>query len=216
MQRLDDLQIRIIKELTSPSSFRWDVRESYARIAEKLGVDEETVRRRVKRARESGFLKGWQLVLNPHLVGRESAGVQIEVDNEQRKNAVISQIEQLDGIVIVIDFHGRGLRVIFYHEGQEDLSEKIRLISSICGRKEIVLWRGGFPPCSLKLKRTDWEIMKALRNNPRRSPSEVAEEVGVSTRTVKRRLTMMTECRAFYTCYQFLTTISTWESAATF
>ena len=71
-------------ELTSPGSFRWDIRESYASIAAKIGVDEETVRRRVNRARQSGFLKGWQLLLNPHLIGLESAGAQLEVDDEER------------------------------------------------------------------------------------------------------------------------------------
>jgi len=88
--------------------------------------------------------------------------------------------------------------VIFYHEGEGDLARKIQQISGICGRKEIVLWRGGLPPTNLKLKKTDWEIVRALRDDPGRSPSEAAREVKVSTRTVKRRLTLMTEGRAFY------------------
>lgn len=198
MQRPADLDIRIMKELTSPSSFRWDIRESYGSIAAKIGVDEETVRRRVNRARESGFLKGWQVVLNPHVVGRESAGAQLTVDDETRKNLVISMIEKLDGVVIMINFHGKSLRVIFYHEGEKDLADKIQQLSSICHSEQAIVWGGGFPSPNLMLKRTDWEIVQALRKDPRRSPLEIAGEVGVSTRTIKRRITGLTKGLAFY------------------
>lgn len=187
-----------MKELASPSSFRWDIRESYRSIAARIGVDEETVRRRINRARESGFLKGWQVVLNPHVIGLESAGAQLTVDKEDRKTSVISQIEQLEGVVIMINFHGNGLRVIFYHKDEQDLAGKIREFNSICQTNQAIVWKGGFPPASLDLKATDWEIIRALRKDPRRSPSEIAAEVGVSTRTVKRRLTGLTKGMAFY------------------
>ena len=187
-----------MKELASPRSFRWDIRESYASIADKIGVDEETVRRRVKRARESGFLKGWKLFLNPHLIGLESTGMQLEIDDEERKADVIRQVEQVDGVVILIDFHGRALRIILYYEGEEDLGRKIRQINSICGSDRQTRWQGGFPALDLKMKRTDWEIVKAFRSDPRRSPSEVADEIRISTRTVKRRLTAMTESNSIF------------------
>jgi DNA-binding Lrp family transcriptional regulator len=111
---------------------------------------------------------------------------------------VISEIERLDGVVIFIDFHGTSLRVIFYHEGEKDLADKIQRLNAICRTKEAIVWGGGFPSPGLKLKRTDWEIVQALRKDPRRSPSEVAEDVGVSTRTVKRRITDLTRGLAFY------------------
>jgi DNA-binding Lrp family transcriptional regulator len=198
LQSLDDLQIRIMKELASPRSFRWDIRESFASIAEKIGVDEETVRRRVKRARESGFLKGWKLFLNPHLIGLESTGMQLEVDDEERKADVISQVEQVEGVVILIDFHGKALRVILYFENERDREKRVQQVISICRGDRLIRWQGGFPPSDLKMKRTDWEIAKAFRKDPRRSPSVVADEVGISTRTVKRRLTIMTESSSIF------------------
>ncbi len=47
---LDDLDMRIIRELGGSRPTQWNVRESYSNIARKLGVDEETVRMRVNRA----------------------------------------------------------------------------------------------------------------------------------------------------------------------
>jgi len=193
LQKLDDLEIGIMKELASPRSFRWDIRESFASIAERLGVDEETVRRRVKRARESGFLKNWKLLLNPHLIGLESAGFQLEVDDEERKAEMISMIKDMDGVVILINFHGRALRVILYYRDEDDLEEKVRAVGVVCGSGPLLRWGGGFPASKLKMKKTDWEIVRGFRRDARRSPSEVADEIRVSSRTVKRRLTVMTE-----------------------
>ena len=198
MERADNLQVRIMKELMSPGSFQWNVRQSYARIAEKLGVDEETVRNRIARAQKTGFLGGWRPVLNPHLIGRESAGIDLEVNDETGKPNAISQIKLIDGVVFVLEFHGKGLQVLLYYENEQDLARKIQLITSICRSKDPVYWKGGLPPCELNLKKTDWEIVKALRRDARRSPSDVGREVGVSTRTVKRRLTLMTNGRAFF------------------
>jgi DNA-binding Lrp family transcriptional regulator len=168
-------------------------------MAAKIGVDEETVRRRIRRARESGFLKGWQVILHPNIVDRESAGVHLTTLNEEKKLSALREIEQMDGVVILINFHENSLRVIFYHKDEQDFQKKIQQFKTICGSKEEpVLWRGGFPPSRLKLKRTDWEILRALRKDARRSPSEIADEVGVSSRTVKRRLTIMTKGLTFY------------------
>lgn len=45
MHRLDDLDLRILKEIGSPSSLEWNVRVTYSSVARKVGVDEETVRK---------------------------------------------------------------------------------------------------------------------------------------------------------------------------
>lgn len=194
----DDLQVRILRELTSPASFRWDIRESYASIGKKLGVDAETVRKRVKRAREHGFLQSWRLIPNPDVLGQESAGIHFDVADESRKPELIEQVKLMDGVVLVVDFHGQALRLVFYSETERDLSRRIQLVASLCGARNLVRWTGGIPPSEAILTKTDWKIVKALRKEPRRNLAEVASEVGVSARTVKRRLARMTGARAFY------------------
>ena len=198
MQRTQDLEIQIMRELASPGSFRWNIRESYASMAKRLGIDEETVRRRVNRARESGFLKGWQIILNPHVLDRESAGVQLQVDDESRKSTVLSMIGSMDGVVILVNFNGRTFRVIFYYRDQDDLDWKVSEMTRLAGREQIVMWKGGLPESKVNLSRTDWEIIRALRKDPRRNPSILANEVGVSIRTIHRRLSVMTQARVFY------------------
>jgi DNA-binding Lrp family transcriptional regulator len=55
------------------------------------------------------------------------------------------------------------------------------------------------PPLSdLKLSETDWKIIWAIRGGPRKRIVEIAKEVRVTTRTINRRLTLLTERRAFF------------------
>jgi DNA-binding Lrp family transcriptional regulator len=188
-----------MKEVVSPSSFLWNVRESYASVAERAGVDEETVRRGLQRVQQFGILQGWQLVLNSHLIGHESASIVLETDDVERKPTAISQIKLIQGVVFIFDFHGNGLQVVVYYNGEKDLARKIQLIGSIFGSKEEPMhWKGGLPSCDLDLKKIDWQIIKAMQKDPRRRLAEIANEIKVSTRTVKRRLTVLTDGNAFF------------------
>ena len=80
----DDLDFRIIREIGGSRPIQWNVRESYSNIARKLGVDEETVRMRVNRARESGFLPELRMMVNPLLINCREANLDLEVESEER------------------------------------------------------------------------------------------------------------------------------------
>jgi hypothetical protein len=64
-----NLETRILRELTSPSSFQWNFRESYAAMGRRLGADEETVRATLGRSVRMGLVQKWRLILNPELLG---------------------------------------------------------------------------------------------------------------------------------------------------
>ena len=198
--REEDLSIRILRELTSPGSLQWNFRESYSGLARSVGVDEETVRLTLKRAQDAGFVEGWRLVLNPRLLGGSYAGAQLDVGPSLDKRSVISQLSLVDGVFLLFDYLGPGIRVAFYYNGEGSFRRKIELMEEICRCESAsaLHWRVGAPPCRLKLRSMDWRILRAIRKNPRRSSSEVAEELGLSTRTVNRRLRLMTQDRVGY------------------
>ena len=194
----DDLDIRIIRALASPRSFQWDVRISYARVAAGLHVDEQTVRNRLRRMNEARFLRGWQLILNPALLGREAAIVELRVDDSESKPEVISQLKLLEGVTVIGDFYGKELAVTTLYENAATLERQIRLFASLCRCRTPVSWRLGFPPCELTPTRTDWRIMQALRRDGRARLSNVARSLRLSTRTVKRRMIQLVDGNAFY------------------
>jgi hypothetical protein len=104
MHRLDDLDVKIIKELGSPNSLQWNIRESYSNIAKRVGVDEETVRRRLKRAEERGSLPGWKMMVNPHFLKCEAVGLDLEVGDEEKKDRAIAEVRRVDGVIKILAY----------------------------------------------------------------------------------------------------------------
>jgi DNA-binding Lrp family transcriptional regulator len=198
LARSSNLQLKIMRELASPRRFGSSLRPTYSGIAKKLGIDEETVRVRVRQAQRTGLILGWQLAINPHLLGREATSVLLEVKDPSSKPAMISKIKLIDEVVLIMDFYDRPLRVVFYYENERDKERRLDLIKSICGDENPTAWQVGYAPSNVKLKRTDWQILKALRSDSMQSNAEIAKEVRVSARTVKRRLSLMTETGAIH------------------
>src|SRR5579871_6420500 len=198
MHRLDDLDVRIIKELGSPSSPQWNVRETYSNIARRIGVDEETVRRRLKKAEKLGSLPGWRMMINPRLIGCEAGCIDLEVAEEAEKDRSISELEKIQGVIKVLDFRGKGLQITLYYENDDAWVGKTKMIRSICSSPKLTEWEWRFPRSEMKMKKTDWKIIEAMLNDPRKNLEIVARSAGVSARTVERRLTLMSEERVVY------------------
>jgi DNA-binding Lrp family transcriptional regulator len=197
----DNLYSKILKELYSPAWLRRSGRDSYVELAKKLGIDDQTVRRIIGQMQKSGFLKAWSISLNPHILGMNCASVVIGSNkSSSSKDKIVSQLKLVEGVVAIFSFlEDPGFRVVLFYEDDEDLERRIHLISSICGAKEpAASWKIPFPPSRAKLKKTDWQIINFLLEDSRKNASEIAVGVGVSTRTVRRRLEVMTEGASFF------------------
>jgi DNA-binding Lrp family transcriptional regulator len=177
-----DLYSRVLREMYSPAWLRKSGRESYAELAKSLGVDDQTVRNTIRRMRESGFLKTWMAFLNPHVLGREceSVLVKAEASSPYSKEKILTQLKLVEGVVAIFSFLGDpGFRVILYYEDTEALERSLRLIYSVCGVSEpSQSWKIPFPPCTVKLKKTDWELLRFLVKDPRKTISEIARGTG--------------------------------------
>ena len=156
----DDLDIRIIKAMASPHSFQWDVRISNANVAKGLAVDEETVRNRLRNMQDVGFLQGWQLILNPILLGRKAAIVELSVKDQEAKPEVISRLSLLEGVTLIDDFYGKELAVHLLYENEDAVNTQVQLISYLSGHSTPVWWKLGFPPCDLTPTKTEWRIIR--------------------------------------------------------
>lgn len=189
---ISDLDVSILKEMTGPGMFQSNFRESYSAIGRRMGVDAETVRVALNRAKKKGMIQKWRLFLNPELIDQKIGTMQLEVGDVEMKSQIVSRIQLLDGVVHIIDFHGPSLRIIFYFEDESSLRRKLDLIKSISGNHgEIRYWISHLPPVGMKLGNLDWKILKQIMHDPKRDAAEVADEIGVSKRTVNRRLKRM-------------------------
>lgn len=204
MPRLTDgLDRGIVKELISPGSMRWDVREPYSNIARRLAIDEETVRRRIARMREVGVIGKYVLFLNPCLLDRKDAMVYLELRSYVSIMQAIPKLKLVDGIISLTSLHVAGLLVGIYYQSESTLARQVALIESICRAKTAVLWTAPYPKFEGKLTKTDWIILQALRKDPKRKVSELASDLGISARTINRRTKRMNDGNAMFLFLEF-------------
>jgi len=187
-----------MRELGGSTSSHWNVRESYSNIARKLGVDEETVRTRLNKARERGFLPAWRAIVNPLLLNCREAYLDVEMQDEDRKDEAILKIKIVNGVHSIVNFRGREIQVLTYYEDTDSLEKKVQQIEAICGSPRLALWLSTFPRPQIEMKKLDWRILDMMREDAWRDLDDVAKRLGLSTRTVQRRLNAMKEEKAIY------------------
>jgi DNA-binding Lrp family transcriptional regulator len=190
-----DLNASIMREMaTSPS--HWNVNRSYADVARKLGVDEDTVRNRLKMMREMGLLRGWRLIPNARLLGLASSNVVLDFADQESKDAAIPRVRGAPGTVLIQDFYGKTLQATVFH-GDADEPER-NLLSKGVVAKVATSWKVKLPRCDLKPKEVDWRIIEKMLRDAETKLPEIAAKVKASQRTVKRRVNLMMASSAFF------------------
>jgi len=190
-----DLTASIMREMaTTPS--HWNVNRSYADVARKLGVDEDTVRNRLKMMREMGLLRGWRLIPNARMLGMASSNVVLDFAGQESKDEAIPKIRSAQGTVLIQDFYGKTLQVTVFHPEVDGPERSI--MSQGVAAEIVTLWKVKLPKCELKPKELDWRIMGMMLRNAETKLPEIAAKVKASSRTVKRRVNLMMASSAFF------------------
>ena len=138
-------------------------------------------------------------MINPALLGQELRGMQLDVDHQERKKEIIAQLKLIEGVLVIFDFHGKGIRVVFYCPNSSAMERKIKLIAYICGfEAKLHHWYTKLPAPEMRLRQMDWRILQILLKKPRMEILPIARQLGISTRTVNRRLRQMTSSFVAY------------------
>ena len=198
MLPLDDLDVRILREVNCPDSPQWNVRESFTAIGRRVGVDEETVRLRVLRLRDRGVLPALRIAINPRLLGLEEMGLDLEVPDGTAKTAVLSRLRSLPGVTQVADFQGPGALAVLWHDGADAVTWLRKQIDPVGVWALRASWRTPFPEPTIKMRSVDWRILASMRDDARKDLRTVASTARTTVRTVYRRLSAMTEGKAAF------------------
>jgi len=174
-----------------------DPRRSFRAIARNLDIDELTVRNRLRRLHRMGFLKGWRMFVNPALLGVDLVQVLIEYRSSSREQ-LIEELRESPAITVIVEHLGKSMWVAFACEKNQSSDSEVKLIEELAGAKTSALFRIRFPNSDLKLSRTDVDIIKSLSRDPRKPYSDAAKELGLSSRTVRRRLGGLVEGKAIF------------------
>jgi len=189
---MDELDVKILRALMSEGAVapsETQVNSSLRSIARRLGADDTTVNYRYKRLQESGAMSGWRLIVNPTFFGFRVMDVTVDVDPESAKSDMIRKLKLVQEVTGMIDFYGRALKLIVVYSGEESRSRSVELISRITNAERLTQVRWALPICRTeRLSETGLAIVRALSNDARKSFTQLSEELGLSTRTVRNHV----------------------------
>jgi len=162
------------------------------RIAARLGVEPETVKARLEKMAEGGFLRGFHVYPNLAHLGLSGTAYLFRVPDEDRKAEAVRKAELVDGLTELHNFLGAEMCVDLAYASATDLSRKLRLLGELTGdHSPERFYDRQMPPVSRALTRLDWRIIRSMRYGAQRPLGEVAEEVGASVKTVRRHYLRM-------------------------
>jgi len=187
MDRLDVAIVRSLFQGEFGAPMRGDLMLTSASIAKRLHVGNQTVRDRVKKMMDSGFLKPPPLFLNPEILGRQVGVLSFDIPAAANRAEIVQRIALMDGIIVVMSHVGGLLGVVFYYD-ETSMERRIGFFSRMVGVDKYTFTQVPFPHFRLRLSKTDWKIIIGLKANTDRSYNGLAKELGLSGRTVKRRL----------------------------
>jgi DNA-binding Lrp family transcriptional regulator len=189
---LDAKDVRIFCEIAFKGidydSFT-DRRVSPLAIGRKLGLDEKTVRVRVKKMEDDGFIKYYQALPSLALFQLKNMNTyRFEALNIATKHRVIQYVQELPFIVEAIDYLGQVVSVSISGTSSEEIDQ---VAAGLANRFELYKWILGSRiikgPVSVA-DRLDWQIIQELRYDALSGVKELSESLSITPRMVEYKI----------------------------
>ncbi len=168
-----------------------DRRVSPLAIGRKLGLDEKTVRVRVKKMEDSGFIKYYQALPTLAFFQLKTMNTyRFEALNIATKHRVIEYLQELPFIVDTIDYLGQAVSVSISGTSFEEIDQAA---TELANRFELHKWVLGNhvikEPVSVAVSdRLDWQIIQRLRYDALSGVKELSESLSITPRMVEYRI----------------------------
>ena len=158
-------------------------------VARVLGRNVRLVQDRITRMAESGVIAGYAMVPNPRHLGLELTTLYVPTHSAADR-AAMQALSDLDGFVQVIAYLGDGLCLSMSHQKPEELERRMKSAARLAGDAGPTrpMYTHEVPDVTRELTALDWRIIAAFAANAKRTLSDVADEVGVTVKTLRTRL----------------------------
>jgi DNA-binding Lrp family transcriptional regulator len=177
-------------------------RRSYRELAETLNLSVTAVHKRIQDLIESGIIRKFTAKLSIFQLG----AVHVLVFGGSKLNSVQSLLGKLESNGLVYWLAVGGGNYLYIGAYLQSISELEGLVNFVKENAEIPeptvgittfpMLRGSVPDAGKRnLYPLDYQIIGSLEENSRKATSEVADELGVSAKTVRRRLAQMVKNR---------------------
>jgi DNA-binding Lrp family transcriptional regulator len=181
---MDDTDLNIIRVLSENG------RASYEIIAKSTGLTGNAVRNRVQKMMEMGVIDRFFMCVNPTILGYN---IVIAIFEQSGNDAAFEQLKGLDDTMFVVNaLNGVGAAVFTFKE--ENWNERVRKIfRRVKSAKLVLTFLYQKPSTDTQMGKIDWGIVESLKDNVRKPVHDIANELKISAKTVKRHLDKLTE-----------------------
>lgn len=199
---LDRLDLGMMKMLLInngvPPPDNLALKKSFRSIAKELGVDQGTIRKRMKKLQEQRVLKGWYLGMNPGITAQDVVYAWFTIEDELRKEDAIERLHSLSNLERTCNYLGSGLKMILLSDKGTATEKMLDQLAQLAGPRAILRHHAFLEVPAIHPGATDLAIIGSLRRDPWKPYSVVARELGLSARTVKRRVEKLSEGGEIY------------------
>ncbi len=182
-------------DLVLSSMLLLNSRTPYRVLADKLGLSVNAVHKRIQSMIEIGVIRGFTAKPTIKALGFLSVFIH-GVSGARSMDAAMKRIASCDDVYWVSVGGGDHVYVGAYVRGLSMLNETAATITTLGEISDPVIGivDNGYDPAILpreQLESLDWEIIYQLRDDSKRPISEVADAIGISAKTARRRLNRM-------------------------
>ncbi len=171
---------------------------SFRTIGKKLGVSEGTIRKRSREMYASGLVKGSTIFPNPRLFGLMTSVYSLDVSSSFPKSEMIERLRFVDGVIMIDNFHGSFLSVIFVYRSNRELLNKLSKFRAIAHAETSYFSRFAFPFCNTSLTSLEWKLIYHLAAGGSKPYKLLANELGVSVRSINRGIERLIKKEAVF------------------
>ena len=188
---MDDKDIEILKLLL------FDGRMTYESIAKKVEVTPYLVKKRINNLVDLGVIMKFTTNVNFLIFQKSVCYTLADVKQGVDQQELITRIGQLDEVSGGAISLQNKMQIIHIYSDDYDFKknlEKLMEFEEIENTENFILL---IPPSlgfkNERLTKTDWKIINSIKDNCRKTDVEIANELGISSKTVKRRLKYLRE-----------------------
>jgi DNA-binding Lrp family transcriptional regulator len=160
-----------------------------AEAGSSLGVSSNTIWRKLKEWRQSGFMRGFLILPHPQLLGIGLSVFCVHLAGPVEKQEFLSSLELIDGVLFSSTDVGSRVNLVVVADREAAQKRRKELISRVPGVTAVgATHKVWLPECHGFLSPIDWKLILALRSAPYDSIASLADKADLSSRTVSRHL----------------------------
>lgn len=159
-------------------------------LAKKVRESPRLVKDRLARMEKGGVIGAYEVLPDPATLGLELRTYALRSPSAPAKARAARALQGIDGVLAFVDFLDEWANVGIAFRTEEELETRLARVKDALGGAGAVVY---FEPPKDRPKPepptlTDWRLVRELRGDARQPVHKVAEAIGMTTKTVQRRL----------------------------